>query len=46
MSPLESDKEVKLEPEETIGERVKLDSRKRKKHRNRIKNFNSRQIVN
>ena len=44
MPPLEGDEEVKLEPQET--ERVKLKSRKRKKRRNRIKNFNSKQITN
>ena len=30
MTPLEDDKEVKLEPEKTIAERVKLNLRKRK----------------
>ena len=30
MSPLEADKEVNLEPEETIAEGIKLNSRKRK----------------
>ena len=44
MPPLEGDEEVKLEPQET--ERVKLKSRERKKRRNRIKNFNSKQITN
>ena len=34
MPPLESDEEVKLEPEETIGERLTLNLQKRKKHRN------------
>ena len=31
MPPLESDEEVKLEPEETSSEREKLNPRKRKK---------------
>ena len=31
MPPLEGDEEVKLEPEESIVERVKLNPRKRKK---------------
>ena len=31
MPALESDKEVKLEPKETIAERLKLNPRKRKK---------------
>ena len=30
MLPLEGDEEVKIEPEETIAERPKLNSRKRK----------------
>ena len=30
MQPLESGEEVKLEPEETAGERVKLNPQKRK----------------
>ena len=30
MSPLEGDEEVKLEPEETISERVKSNPRKKK----------------
>ena len=40
------DEEVKLEPEETIAERVKLNLRKRKKNRNRIKHVNSKQVIN
>ena len=46
MTPLLSDKEeIKSEPEETIVERVKLNPRKRKKNRNRIKNWNQANIV-
>ena len=37
LSPLECDEEVKLEPEETIAERVKLNSRKRKNERTGLK---------
>ena len=43
---LEGDKEVKLEPEETIAERVKLNPRKRKKRRNKIQNIDSKQTIN
>ena len=39
--PLEGDEELKLEPEETIGERIKLNSQKRKV----IKNLDSKQIL-
>ena len=46
MPALEDDEDVQLEPEETIGERVKLIARKRKKWRNMIKNIDSRQTVN
>ena len=45
MSALESDEEVKLEPEETIAERIKLNPRKKKKM-SRIKNVNFKQIIN
>ena len=44
MTPLEGD-EVKSEQEETIAERVKLNPRKRK-NSNRIKNLDSKQIIN
>ena len=37
MPPLEIDEEVKLEPEETIAERIKLNPRKRKTARTRLK---------
>ena len=37
MPPLELDEEVKLEPEETIAERIKLNSRKRKTTRTDLK---------
>ena len=37
MPPLEGDKEVKLEPEETITERVKFIPRKRKNEETRLK---------
>ena len=39
--PLEGDEELKLEPEETIAERIKLNSQKRKV----IKNPDSKQIL-
>ena len=39
--PLEGDEELKLEPEETIAERIKLNSQKRKV----IKNLDSKQIL-
>ena len=32
MSALESDEEVKLEPEETIAERIKLNPRRKKEN--------------
>ena len=44
MTPLEDNEEVKLEPEETIAERIKLNPWKRKK--NSIKNIDSKQAVN
>ena len=37
MPPLECDEEVKLEPEETIAERIRLNSRKRKTTRTGLK---------
>ena len=46
MTPLEDNEEVKLEPEETIAERIKLNPRKRKKNKNSIKNIDSKQAVN
>ena len=47
MSPLEGDKEqVKSESKESIAEGVKLNHRKRKKNRNRIKNINTKQTIN
>ena len=44
MPPLKCDEEVKLEPQETIAERVKLHLRK--KNSNRFKSLDSKQIVN
>ena len=44
MPPLKCDEEVKLEPQETIAEKVKLHLRK--KNSNRIKSLDSKQIVN
>ena len=44
MPPLKCDEEVKLEPQETIAERVKLYLRK--KNRNRIKSLDSKQVAN
>ena len=44
--PLEGDEKVKLTPEETIAEKVKSHPRKTKKSKNRIKNLDSKQIVN
>ena len=46
MTPLEDNEEVKLEPEETIAERIKLNPWKRKKNKNSIKNIDSKQAVN
>ena len=46
MTPLEDNEEVKLEPEETIAERIKLNPWKRKKNKISIKNINSKQAVN
>ena len=37
MSPLEDDEELKLEPEETTAERVKLNSQKRKNEETGLK---------
>ena len=45
MVPLEDDGEVKLEPEEFIAERTKLNPRKRKVNRNSVKNLDSKQII-
>ena len=45
MPPLEHNKEVKLEPEETIDEREKLNSRKGKKSRNRVKNITPNKLL-
>ena len=42
----EDDEEVKLEPEEKINKRVKLNLWKRKKNSYRIKNLDTKQIVN
>ena len=44
MPPLKCDEEVKLQPQKTIAERVKLHLRK--KNRKRIKSLDSKQIVN
>ena len=44
--PALGDKKIKLEPEGTIAERVKLNLQKRKKNRNRIKHVNSKQVIN
>ena len=47
MPALEGDEKVKLEPEETIAERRKLNHRKKKKKkRNRIINLYSKQTIN
>ena len=46
MPALEGDEKVKLEPEETITERRKLNHRKKKKKRNRIMNLDSKQTIN
>ena len=43
MPPLQDKEELKLEPEETIAERVKLNLRKN--NRKRIKNFDSKQVI-
>ena len=45
MPGLEGDEEVKLDPEETIAERIILHPRKRK-YRNRIENFDCKQTIN
>ena len=45
MPVLEGDEELKLESEETIAERVKLNPWEKKK-RNRIKNLDYRQMIN
>ena len=46
LPPLEGDVGVKLEPEETIAERINLNPRKIKKCTNRIKNLDSKQVIN
>ena len=46
MHGLEGYEEVKLETEKTIAEGIKLNTRKRKKCRNRIKSLDSKQIIN
>ena len=46
MVALEDDEEVKLEPEEKINKKVKLNLWKRKKNSYRIKNLDTKQIVN
>ena len=43
---LEGDEKLKLESEETIAERIKLNPRKRKKYRNKIKSLNSKKFIN
>ena len=45
MSALESDEEVKLEPEETIAERIKLNPRKKKRKRARLKMLTSNKLL-
>ena len=44
--PLEGNEKVKLEPEETIAEILKLIPQERKKKQEQDKNFNCRQIIN
>ena len=44
MPPLEGDEEVKLEPEETIAERVKLSPLKSKKTGTQLKILNPKKI--
>ena len=44
--PLEGDEEVKLEPEETIAETIKLNARKRKIPGTGLKFFDSKQSIN
>ena len=46
VSALDGDEEVKLEPEETIAERIKIRHSKMKKYRNTIKIYDSKQIIN
>ena len=46
MHELEGDAEVKLEPAETIAERIKLKPQIEKRYRNRTKDFSSKQIIN
>ena len=46
VSPLEDDEEVKLELEETIAARIKLNPQKKNNNRNRIKHFNCKQTIN
>ena len=42
---VEGDEEVKVEPEETIAERKKKNPQKRKRNRDRIKNFDSKLLT-
>ena len=44
--PLEGDEEVKLDPEETIAQRVKLYPWKLKKWRNKVESIESKQTIN
>ena len=46
MPALDGDEEVKLQPEETVTERRKKELNPRKKNRNRIRSFNSKQTIN
>ena len=46
MPPLEGDEKVKLESGETIGEKVKLNLPKIKVNRDRIKDRDSKKLVN
>ena len=45
MPAVEGDEEVKVEPEETIAERKKKNPQKRKRNRDRIKNFDSKLLT-
>ena len=45
MLAVEGDEEVKVEPEETIAERKKKNPQKRKRNRDRIKNFDSKLLT-
>ena len=46
VSALDGDEEVKLDPEETIAERIKIRHSNMKKYRNMIKILDSKQIIN